>query len=225
MKEGDKRLSKKRIRIAKAGANLFSKKGFAETSMEDISAAAKLSKAGIYHYFSSKTDLLFFILDTFMDIVLDNLEEELDAIGDGIAKARRLIFRHIELYPKHMAEAKTLFFDAKNLPPRLFNIIVQKERRYNQIAVKVISENFGPSVEKDRVTTITYIILSMCNSIYAWYNPKCTIKPRELSEIIFKMLTAGVLELPKGKRQAAGRSILNTGRNSSETRQLPDAEE
>ena len=36
MKEGDKRLSKKRIRIAKAGANLFSKKGFAETSMEEL---------------------------------------------------------------------------------------------------------------------------------------------------------------------------------------------
>ncbi len=207
MKEGDKRLSKKKIRIAKAGANLFSKKGFAETSMEDISAAAKLSKAGIYHYFSSKTDLLFFILDSFMDIVLDNLEEELDAISDGMAKVRRFIFRHVELYPKHMSEAKTLFFDARNLPPRLFNVIVQKERKYNQIAVKVLSENFGFSGEKDRATTITYIILSMSNSIYTWYNPKCRIKPEDLSEIIFKMLTAGVLELPKGKRQPAGRSM------------------
>ena len=206
MKESGKGLSKKRTKIAKAGANLFSKKGFAETSMEDISAAAKLSKAGIYHYFSSKTDLLFFILDSFMDIVLDNLEEELDAISDRTAKVRRFIFRHVELYPKHMAEAKTLFFDARNLPPRLFNLVVQKERRYNQIAVKVLSENFGPSVEKEQATTITYIILAMCNSIYAWYNPKSTIKPGELSEIIFKMLTAGILELPKGKRQLAGRS-------------------
>ena len=206
MKENDRGLSKKRIKIAKVGASLFSKQGFAETSMEDISAAARLSKAGIYHYFSSKTDLLFFILDSFMDIVLDNLEEELEAINDEVAKVRRFIFRHVELYPKHMAEAKTLFFDAKNLPPRLFNIIVQKERTYNQIAAKVLSGNFGPSVGKDRETTITYIILSMCNSIYAWYNPKCAIKPGELSEIIFKMLTEGVLEPAKGKRLPEGRS-------------------
>jgi len=206
MKENDRGLSKKRIKIAKVGASLFSKQGFAETSMEDISAAARLSKAGIYHYFSSKTDLLFFILDSFMDIVLDNLEEELEAINDEVAKVRRFIFRHVELYPKHMAEAKTLFFDAKNLPPRLFNIIVQKERTYNQIAAKVLSGNFGPSVGKDRETTITYIILSMCNSIYAWYNPKCAIKPGELSEIIFKMLTEGVLEPAKGKRLPVGRS-------------------
>ena len=207
MKESGKGLSKKRTKIAKAGANLFSKKGFAETSMEDISAAAKLSKAGIYHYFSSKTDLLFFILDSFMDIVLDNLEEELDAINDGMAKVRRFIFRHVELYPKHMSEAKTLFFDAKNLPPRLFNAIVQKERKYNQVAVKVLSETFSLSAEKDRATTITYIILSMCNSIYLRYDPKCTIAPEDLSEIIFKMLTAGVLELPKGKRQPASRCM------------------
>jgi AcrR family transcriptional regulator len=192
MKEGDKRLIKKRIRIAKAGAELFSKKGFAETSMEDISAAAKLSKGGIYHYFSSKTDLLFFILDSFIDIVLNNLEEELDAIDDGLAKVRRLIYRHVELYPKHMAEARTLFFEAKNLPPRFFKAIVQKERNYYRIASKVLSDNFGSFVEKDRVSTITYIILSMCNSIYAWYNPKGTIKPEDLSDIIFKMLTEGV---------------------------------
>jgi len=207
MKENGRGLSKKRIKIAKVGAHLFSKQGFAETSMEDISAAARLSKAGIYHYFSSKTDLLFFILDSFMDIVLDHLEEELDAIDDEVARVRRFIFRHVELYPKHMAEAKTLFFDAKNLPPRLFNTIVQKERTYNQIAVKVLSANFGPSVGKDRATTITYIILAMCNSIYAWYNPKCAIKPGELSEIIFTMLTEGVLEPAKGDRKPAARSM------------------
>ncbi|MGD0232339.1 MAG: TetR/AcrR family transcriptional regulator [Syntrophorhabdales bacterium] len=192
MKEGDKRLSKRRIGIAKAGAELFSRKGFAETSMEDISVAARLSKGGIYHYFSSKTDLLFFILDSFMDIVLSNLEGELDAIDDGLAKVRRLIFRHVELYPKHMAEARTLFFDVKNLPSRPFKVIVQKEREYNRIAASVLSGYLGSFVEKDRVTAITYIVLSMCNSIYAWYNPKSTIKPDHLSEIIFKIITEGV---------------------------------
>ena len=73
--------------------------------------------------------------------------------------------------------------------------------------MKVLSENVGPSVGKDRVTTITYIILAMCNSIYARYDPACTIKPEELSEIIFTMLTEGVLELPKGNRKPAARSM------------------
>jgi len=192
MKDDKKPLNKRRRVIAKAGAELFSRKGFVETSMEDISAAAKLSKGGIYHYFSSKTDLLAFILDNFMDIVLENLEAELDVIDDGLEKVRRLIFRHVELYPKHMAEARTLFFEAKNLPQRPFKNIVNKEREYYRIAAGVLSGYFGSFVDKDQVTAITFIILSMCNSIYAWYNPKSAIKPEDLSQTIFKILTEGV---------------------------------
>ena len=70
--------NKRKSNIAKIGAKLFSKKGFAETSMDDIAAAAKLSKGGIYHYFSSKTEVLYFILDNFMDLVLKELQEELE---------------------------------------------------------------------------------------------------------------------------------------------------
>ena len=35
--------------IAKAAAKLFHENGYLETSMDDISIAAKLSKGGIYH--------------------------------------------------------------------------------------------------------------------------------------------------------------------------------
>lgn len=197
MRDDKKRLNKRKNTIAKAGAELFSRKGFLDTSMEEISAAAKLSKGGIYHYFSSKTDLLYFIIDNFMDIVLEGLEEELDAADDGLEKVKKLIFRHVELYPKHTAEAKTLFFEAKNLPPRPFKSIVNKEREYYRIAAKALSSYFGSFVENDQVTAITFIILSMCNSIYAWYNPKGTIKPEDLSRIIFKILTEGVASFRK----------------------------
>jgi AcrR family transcriptional regulator len=188
----DDKKDKRRNAIAKAGAELFSKKGFLDTSMEEISAAAKLSKGGIYHYFSSKTDLLYFIIDNFMEIVLKNLEEELDEADDGLEKVKKLIFRHVEIYPKHMAEAKTLFFEAKNLPPRPFKSIVSKEREYYRIAAKALTGYFGSSLEEDQVKALTFILLSMCNSIYAWYNPKGTIKPDDLSRTVFEILTGGV---------------------------------
>ena len=42
--------SDKKIKIiASAAAKLFSEKGYIETSMEDIAAAAKLSKGGMHH--------------------------------------------------------------------------------------------------------------------------------------------------------------------------------
>ena len=58
MKETIDPSNKRVTAIAKAGAELFSTRGFVETSMEDIAAAAKISKGGMYHYFGSKRNLL-----------------------------------------------------------------------------------------------------------------------------------------------------------------------
>lgn len=200
MNDDKKRLSKKINSIAKIGAELFSKKGFAETSMDEIASAAKLSKGGLYHYFSSKTELLNFILDNFMDIVLKDLQQELDEIDNVLEKVKRLIFRHVAIYPKYIAEAKTLFHGVQNLPPKYFNKIVAKEREYHRITADVLSAYFGSSLDKKQITAITFILLGMCNSIYAWYNPKSPISPEQLSQIIFDMLTDGVCGLQKGSK-------------------------
>jgi TetR/AcrR family transcriptional regulator, cholesterol catabolism regulator len=183
--------NKRKKSIAKIGAKLFSKKGFAETSMDDIAAAARLSKGGIYHYFSSKTEVLYFILDNFMDLVLKDLQEELDRIDNRLEKVRELIFRHVDQYPKYMAEAKTLFHEVQNLPPKYYRKIIAKEREYNRITRNVLSDYFGASMKKNQVTAVTFILLGMCNSIYA-YNPENPVSPKQMSQMIFSILVNGV---------------------------------
>jgi TetR/AcrR family transcriptional regulator, cholesterol catabolism regulator len=195
-----KNSSKRRAHIAKAGAELFSKKGFAETSMEDISAAAKLSKGGIYHYFSSKSEILYYILDSFMNIVLDGLEAEMESLDSGIEKVRRLIFRHVDLYPKHKAEAKALFHEVQNLLPKDSRKIINREREYYRITSNVLSEYFGATLDKEQITATTFILLGMCNSIYGWYNPKSAIAPDRLSQTIFDVIINGLSGIQKEVR-------------------------
>lgn len=197
MSEDKKLLSKRKKNIAKVGAELFSKKGYTETSMEDIATAAKLSKGGIYHYFPSKAEVLYFILDNFMDIILKDLQEELDQIDDGLEKLRTLISRHIDLYPKHMAEARTMWHMVPNLPPKYFRKIVAKEREYFHILANVLRVYLGPSVEKSQVTAMTFLLLGMCNSIYAWYNPKSPVATQQLSHMMFDILMEGITGIQK----------------------------
>jgi DNA-binding transcriptional regulator YbjK len=187
---------KRKSAIAKIGAKLFSKKGFAETSMDDIASAAKLSKGGIYHYFSSKTEVLYFILDNFMDLVLKQLQTELDKYDNVLERVRGLIFCHVDQYPKNLAEAKTLFHEVQNLPPKYYKGIIAKEREYNHLTHKVLSEFFGPSMKKNQVTAVTFILLGMCNSIYA-YNPENPVSPKQMSQMIFDILVDGVCGIQK----------------------------
>jgi len=217
LKEQVVEINKRIGSIAKVGAELFSSKGFVETSMDHVSSAAKLSKGGIYHYFPSKTELLNFIVDQFMDIVLKDLEEDLESIEDPFEKLKRLIFRHVDLYSKHRFAAKTLLNEAHNLPVKSRKRIIAKEREYFRIVAALLSDYFGPSLEKNRVTAITFSLLGMCNWIYSWYNPRGPIDPEQLSQIIFDIFIGGVPGFQKKK--IATQAALKGGNNFAHGRE------
>ena len=129
-------------KIAKSAAKLFNEKGYLETSMDDISNAAQLSKGGIYHYFSSKNEILFFISANFMDLLLRGLEEELKKIEGSFAKIKYFISRHIKFYSQYLSEAKTVIHEAHLLPPEYFKVIADKERQYHQIVSDILFDFF-----------------------------------------------------------------------------------
>jgi len=63
----EKKKSARKDRIFSAAVALFNKKGFSNTSMQDIAAQAELAVGTLYNYFPSKNDLL-------LDIMQDEME-------------------------------------------------------------------------------------------------------------------------------------------------------
>ena len=182
----------KAIKIGKVAARLFSRKGFLATTMDEIAVAAKVSKAGMYYYFPSKTDILFFIISNYMNLVLQDLEKDLMQIRESRERIKYVISRHIELYTNHLAEGKVLLHEANCLPKRKFKAIAEKQRRYYQIVAGVLLDLFPRRIPKNKLTAITFILLGMCNWVYAWYDPKGPIGPEELSEIICEIFLTDV---------------------------------
>lgn len=188
----DQKRLKKTVLIGRAAAKLFNERGYLETSMDDISVAANLSKGGIYHYFSSKHEILYFISAHYMDLLLKDLERELKEKGDRFLKIRFIISRHINLYTKYTSEAKTTLHEAHLLPSDYFKKYAEKERRYYRIVADVVSDFFGSRFQKSQLRVITFTLFGMCNWIYHWYKPKRSVNPQELSEIIGDIFCKGV---------------------------------
>lgn len=189
----EEKARKKAVILGKAAARLFNEKGYIETSLEDITAAAKVSKGAIYHYFSSKSELLFFILNDYMDTILDGLEEDLTGISEPLDKIRYIIRRHIQFYCDHTALAKTLMHDAHCLPGNYFKLIAKKEQVYFQIVAGALAKIFEGNISKDRLTVLTFTLFGMCNWIYVWYNPKGPITPQGLADIVTDTFLHGVI--------------------------------
>ncbi len=199
--------SRKMTSIAKAAAKLFNEKGFLETSMDDISAAAKLSKGGIYHYFSSKNEMLYFISTNFMSLLLKDLEQELEKIEENVAKIQFIISRHIEFYSKYIAEAKTTIHEGHLLPSEYFKVIGEQQRQYYRIVSDILSDFFGGQISEDELRVLTFILFGTCNGIYFWYDPKGSMTPKELSGTIIEVLCRGLIGYKaKGRTRAEGKS-------------------
>ena len=188
----DEKEHHQKIRIGKAASKVFNEKGYLQTTMKDIAVTAQMSKGGIFHYFTSKNEILFFILNNYMDFALRNLEQELAETKDPSSKIKFIISRHIDFYLKNLSEGKTLFRDAHLLPAKYFDVIARKEREYYKIAAGVLSEILGDRLQEGELAVVTFALIGMCNWTFSWYKSEGLVTPENLSSIIYDIFSRGV---------------------------------
>ena len=180
-------------RICRGAARVFSIKGFCDTTLADVSRAAGVSKGGIYHYFATKEELLFTILNRHMDKVLGGLKEKLKDITVPQEKIRFFIERHIELYCNNVHESRLILHETNTLPPKRWKVVREKTKEYTAILRDMI-EDFLERENgiSEKVKVYAYSLLGMCNWIYWWYDPKGPVKPEELAEEIYTIFVGNL---------------------------------
>ena len=103
--------------IMRAGLELFARKGFAATRLEDIAEAAGVSKATIYLYFRNKQDLFAAIIREFAAARVEHIESFLDTYDGSYTDLLELVLH--QLYetvqtPELRAIVKTIMAEAGN---------------------------------------------------------------------------------------------------------------
>src|SRR6266566_8879699 len=86
-----------RQEILRTAARLFQQRGYDATSMNDVAAALKLSKGGLYHHFQSKDEILFHIMSHAMDITEERVINAARRVEGAEERLRTLIRLHIEV--------------------------------------------------------------------------------------------------------------------------------
>jgi AcrR family transcriptional regulator len=176
--------------ICKKAARVFSQKGFNATSLSQISKAARISKGGIYHYFETKEDLLFLVLQRFMDKVLCDLEKKLKPLIHPDEKLRCFITTHIDNYVHNVHESRVMLHEVKNLPSVRWDLMKIKHKRFFEILRGIVSDYFeskGNPMSGESVKIATYALLGMINWIYWWYKPNGPISADHLARKIYEI--------------------------------------
>lgn len=86
-----------RTRLLDATYSLMIRKGYPSTSVDEICAAAEVSKGSFYHFFKSKQDLAIAMLEHHMEGALEAIEEGLDLSGVETPAERVIRYvKHVE---------------------------------------------------------------------------------------------------------------------------------
>src|SRR5271169_1260552 len=141
-----------RQEILRTAARLFQQRGYDATSMNDVAAALKLSKGGLYHHFQSKDEILFEIMNHAMEITQERVLNPVRGIADPEERLRALIRLHIEvvLSPRDR-EITVMLHENHPLPPALRKRINHRKKEYVHFVESLIAEVQRTSEAKSSV--------------------------------------------------------------------------
>jgi TetR/AcrR family transcriptional regulator, cholesterol catabolism regulator len=188
-----------RQEILRTAARLFQQRGYDATSMNDVAAALKLSKGGLYHHFQSKDEILYEIMNHAMEITQERVLNPVRGIADPEERLRALIRLHIEvvLSPRDR-EITVMLHENHPLPPALRKRINARKKEYIHflenlmVEVQKQAQQSHPAKGKVSPRAAAFALLGMINWIYQWHKPEGELQAQNLIPQFTDLILGGI---------------------------------
>lgn len=203
-----RRRDRQRDAILRAAARLFRERGFADTGMRDIAAAADLSAANLYHYFDGKNALLYYCQDRALDRMLASVASARRASRSAADRLRTVFIAHLQTLLDEI-EGATAHLQIDSLPPSLRAAIVRKRDRYEQALRRIIVEGIagGELVDMDPAIAAR-AMLGALNWTVTWFRPEGRDSATAVGDVIARFLVRGIAARTPATRRAL--SVVRT---------------
>jgi len=191
-------------KIIDTAIELFHKKGYRATTLDDVSSELGITKAAVYHYVSSKEELLYIIYIQALENIFRNTSKisEMDLPPDE--KLRLIIRNHVKDIIIQSVSMFSVFFTEENqLSQKDFKKIQKEKKKYNRIVEKIIEDGISQGLfRKVDPRLQANSIIGMCNWIYKWYrSDKSPYTPDQIADHFVNLLETGYLKRNQQKTQ------------------------
>jgi AcrR family transcriptional regulator len=178
--------------ILDSAAGLFAKVGYPNAKMQDIAEACGTSKSMLYHYYPTKDDLLFAMLQEH----LENLIASFDEIAAQPGSASQRFSTFVQAYVQKSAQSRRRHLSAMNdikfLPKKLQTPLLALESKVTNQLTAMLRE-LNPNIPDEAYKPYTMLLIGMLNWTDLWYKPAGKVKPQELCERISRLFLKGFL--------------------------------
>ncbi|NMZ51896.1 TetR/AcrR family transcriptional regulator [Pseudomonas poae] len=171
---------------------LFAKKGFMQVGMRELAACLGLSAGTLYHYYSSKQEMLFEVIEELYEQRLRLVAQVGDRPKNRHDRINALIIAHLKLHddmPWHSCLAER---DISCLTVEQQCKIKKLRERYEQSLNTVLGATSEAS--ESAYLTIAVLVANLLNSAPAWLIDS-TLEKQTRKELLQALLTTAVGKL------------------------------
>ena len=180
--------------ILRAAAGEFRRRGFADTGMREIAAAADLSPGNLYYYFASKQELLYFCQSHSLDRMLATCRA-VQAGRLGAAERLTAVIRSHVACVLDELDGAAAHTEVEGLPVRLRARIVAKRDRYEAAVRRIVSQGVrGRAFAPCDPVLVTRALLGALNWTARWYRPEGERRPAEIADAFADYLVRGLVK-------------------------------
>ena len=183
---------RKRQGILSRSAALFAQHGYTGTSITMIAEACGVSKALMYHYYSSKDAVLFDLLQDHLQNLVAVVEAAAQSGGQPEEKLFAISAALLEAYRGADAEHQVQISSLKLLPQAEQETLKELERKLVVIVSDAIADAI-PHVAKKRqhLKPLTMSLFGMLNWHYLWFRDGKGITREKYARMVTSLILAG----------------------------------
>lgn len=184
-----------RDKILRAAVQLFQEKGFHQSTIQEIGERAGVSKGAVFHYYPTKTELLFATNSLVIDSEIEHFNEVLSnnelSPPDKLCK---LVTYLVQNHADKMPEVIVFYQELRNLPKEQLEIIKRGRDNYEEVFKKIVLEGIEKGYFKEdlNVNIVTKGIFGMCLWTYQWMNPSGPMTASQIAKVFCDVLIDGL---------------------------------
>ncbi len=182
--------------ILQRATECFDRKGYANTTLDDIAAAVGVKREAIYYYFQNRAQILLAIIEPQSVALIAGIKVIVENSSlTPRDKFRAAIENHLARFDRYCLEMTvSMRTSSIEYEPEVREVMVRVWADYETMWTKLIAEgqHSGDFRGIGDPKMLSFGILGMCNWLARWYNPRRAVTISELIDSYTELLSGGI---------------------------------
>ena len=188
-------LDERKEYLANTAAIVFCEKGYQAASLQDVARKGKISKAGIYHYFKTKEDILAYLLIQYTDRFLQVLQQRIAASQEKGLNDKLAFQEFIRTYAAHLNRNKELRLlvlrERHQLTGKNKGDLFKREQAIFHLLKNELKKIPGMEKGSDH-NVISFLIISMSHWVGYWFKEGKKLSLEEIIDRNIRVIFNGI---------------------------------